>query len=362
MEFWLALAALLGLTMFALLRGLSRGRRLALPEGDDKAFYHAQTAEIERQAKAGQLGTEEAEAAKAEAARRLIAAASKFSGAASADPGARNAAALAVLILLPAFSLGAYLRYGSPGLADAPLASRAAPPLENFDLIEAIARIEAHLAKNPEDGKGHAVVAPVYMKSGRFADAARAYEAALRFDGETPERQAGYGEALMFREQGVVTRAAKAAFARALALDAKLDKPRFYLGLAASQDGNAADALKFWKPLRDETQAPALRQRLDEEIAKLEPAPAGAAIAALPETERNNAIRGMVDGLETRLAQNGGSAEEWLRLVRALGVLGQRERAAAALLRAREALKDNASGIESLAALASELKLPEAKP
>ena len=40
-------------------------------------------------------------------------------------------------------------------------------------------------------------------------------------------------------------------------------------------------------------------------------------------------IRGMVDGLPTRLKQNGDDVEGWLRLVRAYMVMGERDKAAA---------------------------------
>ncbi len=363
MEIWIAAASLIGLVSFALLRTLSRAGPEPAITGGDAAFYHSQIAEIERQAKAGMLGAPEAEAARAEAARRLIAAHSAQRAPAAAAPGRRNGAALAVLVALPALSLPAYLRYGSPALPAQPLAQRQQQSPETLDIANAIARIEAHLAKNPENGQGHAVVAPVYMKTGRFADAARAFEAALRLAGETAARQADLGEAVMFREQGVVTQAAKAAFARALALDARQQKARYYLGLAASQDANAAEALSYWKPLLDEASEPALRERLTAEITRLESLPAGgAAIAALPEADRNAAIRGMVERLEQRLAAEGGQADEWLRLVRALGVLGQRGRAEAALQRAGAALKEDAAALAQLQAAAIELGLPQSLP
>jgi cytochrome c-type biogenesis protein CcmH len=45
--------------------------------------------------------------------------------------------------------------------------------------------------------------------------------------------------------------------------------------------------------------------------------------------ERMDMIRGMVAGLSDRLATEGGSPDEWARLIRAYGVLGETDRAAA---------------------------------
>jgi len=46
-------------------------------------------------------------------------------------------------------------------------------------------------------------------------------------------------------------------------------------------------------------------------------------------------IKGMVNSLETRLATQGGAAEDWARLIRALTVLEQNDRARAILDEAR---------------------------
>ncbi len=59
-------------------------------------------------------------------------------------------------------------------------------------------------------------------------------------------------------------------------------------------------------------------------------------------------IQGMVDRLATRLKQNGDDVEGWLRLVRAYMVLGNVDRARAALRDAREAVANNPSQLQQL--------------
>jgi cytochrome c-type biogenesis protein CcmH len=51
----------------------------------------------------------------------------------------------------------------------------------------------------------------------------------------------------------------------------------------------------------------------------------------------------MVEGLAARLKQQGGSAEDWAKLVRSYAVLGESDKARAALAAARAALPDAAS-------------------
>ena len=144
-------------------------------------------------------------------------------------------------------------------------------------------------------------------------------------------------------------------------------EPRFYLALAAEQQGDKAKALEGYAKLladapADAPFAPMVRERIarlgGEAPSASSPAPSpGAAIAAMPPAERETMIRGMVEGLAARLAANGGSLEEWSRLVRAYTVLREPEKARAALDDARKALGANASAMAALEALANELGL-----
>ncbi len=119
-----------------------------------------------------------------------------------------------------------------------------------------VAQVEAHLAKNPNEGRGWEVVAPIYLRMGRFDDAVKARRQALALNGATAERQAGLGEALTAAANGIVTAEALAAFKAALALDADHVKARFFLGLAAEQDGRVERSGAIWRAL-----ARAMRRR-----------------------------------------------------------------------------------------------------
>jgi cytochrome c-type biogenesis protein CcmH len=59
-------------------------------------------------------------------------------------------------------------------------------------------------------------------------------------------------------------------------------------------------------------------------------------------------IEGMVGQLEARLLAEGGSVQEWLRLINALQVLNQTERGTGALRAAEAALAADPAGLQSV--------------
>jgi len=131
-----------------------------------------------------------------------------------------------------------------------------------------LARVENHLAEKPDDGRGWELLAPLYLRLGRTADAVKARANALRLLGETAGRLADLGEALVADANGVVTANARAAFDRATALDGNQPKARFFLGLAAEQDGRKHEARKIWQALAasapaDAPYLPAVRAALE---------------------------------------------------------------------------------------------------
>lgn len=199
MTLWFILALMTTAAIFAVLWPLSRraeGRR----SGSDVVVYQDQLDELARDRAAGLIPPADAEAARVEVARRLIAA---VDAAASPADIARTSltnrcmAMLMALIALPASSVALYLMLGSPLLPAAPLAARRDVPTEQRSIGQLIAQVEAHLERKPEDGRGWEVLAPVYMRLGRFDDAVKARANALRLNGANAVREADYGEVLV---------------------------------------------------------------------------------------------------------------------------------------------------------------------
>ena len=360
---WFVLAGMTGLAVLCALwplafRRADAGERSAASE---VAFYKAQLGEIERDVERGQLPAEEAAAARAETARRLIAAsaAPAAEGDAGPSPTPRRIAAVLAVATIPLIAFALYAALGRPDVPDTPFAGRAVDVKSAQGLEAAIAKIEAHLAASPDDGRGWEVVAPVYMRLGRFDDAANAFRQALRLKGESATLRADYGEALVGAAGGIVTADAHAAFDEALAEQADLPAARFYLGLAAEQDGDKAKAIAIYQGLLGQAPANApWASVLQARLASLtgeEAAPPPSAAQA--DDGQQAMIHAMVERLAQRLATSGGDAEEWRRLIRAYTVLHETDKAKGALAAAHKALAADAEAGRQLDALAQELGL-----
>lgn len=360
--FWLPVLILIVLALAFALWPLLRSRG-----GQDRlaqaiAFYEQRKSELERQREAGEISAADFDAAIAEQGRHLLALGRSRTadGEDSASVFRRKVAALAMLVLVPAIALGLYLRIGQPGRPDLPLASRPVTP-QTMDVATALQRIEQHLARNPNDGRGYEVVAPVYLRSGRFADAAFAYRKVLSLLGPSAARHADLGEALVAEKDGMISAEARQEFERSIALEPGFAKALFYLALAQEQDGDKPGALRKLEELAAGLGMGVARLRVDAEIQRMrgeDTAPqgeAGQAIAAMPEAERQAAIRGMVEQLDQRLSTESGTLEQWQRLIRARLVLQEPDKAREALARARQALAADAEALRGLEAIAGEL-------
>jgi cytochrome c-type biogenesis protein CcmH len=382
---WVILAALTAIVLFFLLRPLAGvGGQAPARQAFNATVYRDQLDEIEADRTRGLIGEAEAEAARLEVARRLLAADAEASREKSANEGRRTArlALIGVALALPLGVLSLYLVYGSPRLPDQPLAARLTDPASEKNLGALVARVEARLRAYPEEGEGWDAIAPVYMGVRRYGDAADAYEQAIRLLGPTAPRLSGYGQALVMEQGGLVNESARRSLERALELDGSLVEPRILLAIAKEQDGNYAAAIDDWRGLLDREGADdrwraMVRQRIAEAEAHLSgegpapgsppapvagaaPGPSAADVAAaqsMNAADRQAMVEGMVQRLASRLEQQGDDLAGWLRLVRAYTVLDRKDDAEKALARAKTQFAGNAQAIRQLDALAEELGL-----
>jgi cytochrome c-type biogenesis protein CcmH len=367
MLIWITFAAMTGAAVFALLWPLGRGRTLAFTDAADAAsLYRDQIAEIDRDLGRRLIGPQEADAARAEAGRRLLRAAGDEAGPAAETESSlrrRRASSALALSCVPLLALVVYGAYGSPAQPDLPLAARLKASPEQQDFSVALARIESYLAANPTDARGWAVIAPVYLRQGRAEDAARAFGNAVRFGEPDAELLAGQGEAQVLAAGGVVTADARETLSKAVARDPKNARARYFLAIGKEQDGDNAGAAQALRALVADAPGEAgWLAMVRDRLALLEGDASRGAIAALPPQDQQAAIRGMVEGLAARLAQGGGSLDEWMRLIRSQTVLGNREEAKAALATARQRLAGDPTTPPQLDSLAAELGLKAASP
>jgi cytochrome c-type biogenesis protein CcmH len=376
MVFWILIALLTGVATLSVLIPLSRSRRglEAAPARADEAVYREQLSAIDKELERGLIDAEAAEAARTEIARRLLAAHDRGDAAKQGGPrtGRLKLAQGLALLALPVMAFGLYIVLGSPGLPDQPLLSRLNAPAEEQSVDLLVARVERHLAENPEDGQGWAVIAPVYLSLGQPQASAKAYSNAIRILGPKTAWLTDMGEALTIANQGLVTAQARAAFERAVALEPSAVKPRFFLALALGQEGRKDEAIAAWQDLlegADETAAWVGAAR--QEMARLTgEAPAGdtlsgpsqedvAAAGEMSREDRQAMISNMVAGLAERLSTEGGSAEEWNRLIRAYMVLGKKQDAEQALAAAMSAYADKPEDLSMIKDAASKLGLSD---
>lgn len=355
MLFWILSALLTVAVAVALLYPLLKGAAPApVDDAGEAAVYRDQLKELERDKASGLISEEDAGYARAEIGRRLLA----VSGEGKGEPkslreGRLNALSQAFIILcLPAIGLGLYLKTGNPDMPAAPLEARLENPGSNIELL--VAKVERHLADNPNDGSGWDVLAPIYVKMQRLGDAELAYRNAIRLQGASPERMNGLGELLLAGNDGIVTEEARAAFEQALQLDANDPRARFYLALALEQAGKKSEALDGFQALAKASPAdapwlPLVQQHIAANAggapvaglpAGTQPAPAPLggptasdveAAAAMTAGDREAMIRGMVEGLDAKLKQDPNNFEGWMRLLRSYAMLKEPEKAIATL-------------------------------
>ncbi len=391
MILWIIFAGLTTAAMIVVLWPMLRpGKQELEAAAYDTAVFKDQLDEIITEKERGVISKTEAEAARTEVSRRLLAAArTSDNGRASAsDKRGGNIPALALIcifICVPVISAALYLVYGSPALPDRPLAARFKNTSGTKKIEALVAQVEARLRDQPEDGRGWEVLAPIYMRQQRYGDASEAYEKALRLLGETPRRLVDYGNALVLSNDGVVTEPARLALQKAAAGDGSLMRAHFWLAVAQEQDGHFDQAAKAWRDLlkrsgEDSPWREVVRQRLaaieqrggsaasDKSMADSGTASAAgvakgpsqedvAAARGMSSQDRSAMIAQMVAGLAERLSNEGGSIEEWNRLVRSYIVLGRKQEAVKTLADARGAFAEDPKSLASLDELANSLGL-----
>ena len=359
MILWLILAVMTLAAVAAVWWPLAR-RQKSVRSGSDVAVYRDQLDEIDRDEAASLIGSVEAEAARVEVSRRLIAAAeaAKVVSAVAAPAPARSyrwATLAAAIIVLPLGAGLVYLSLGSPNLVPVSMNAEASGKQLPEGIEQTVAEVEKYLEANPKNGRGWELLAPVYLRLGRFDDAVRARRNALEIFGPDPARLGDLGEAIVVASNGVVTPEAKSLFERANAADPEDVMAQYYLGLNAKQEGRRDEAVKRWTALVSSAREgaewlPMVKSalaRVDEkEPTFVAAAPSAAAVA--PPEHNGDAIEAMVARLAERLKKDGSDVPGWIQLVRSYRVLGRTAQANAAVADAHAALASDQEALQRL--------------
>lgn len=376
----LIVLAVLGLLAVPL---LSRGRSEIGRDRHSLAVYRDQLAEVKRDQSRGVLASEEAEAARREIERRIVA----LEPSTQDGPRRRRATwtLVALAVLVPVATVLLYALYGSPWMADHPLEERwsddrvvAEGGLTAGQVKQMIGQLEAKVAANPEDVESWATMAGAYGLIERYEQAAWAMGQAVALDPDDAERQSLLGEFLVLAANGLVPSGAEDAFNAALALDPKQPVARFYLALARAQADDVAGALADWQALLadappDANWAPMVVDQIERAARELGMDPAEAVAAATPngpsqedveaitsltDDEQIAMIRDMVEGLAARMDSEPDNLEGWTRLAQSYAVLGEWQKARDAYAHALSLAPGNRNLADGLANAVSGL-LPE---
>ena len=394
--FWIA-AAGITLAVFAL---LVQALRRSAPVQDTEVslkVYRDQLSEVDRDLARGLISAPEVERLRTEVSRRLLDADRARQMAPAAAKMGSHALAVGLIGGLLLAALGGYQWLGAPGYPDLPLAKRlaladetyktrpkqaeaeaVAPPETLADLdpefLDLMTKLRTAIAARPDDKDGLVLLARNETMLGNYkaARAAQEHLVTLLADKATATDHMVLAQAMIAAAGGYVSPEAEAQLTRVLELEPKNPLARYFSGLMFVQNGRPDRTFALWEPLLSEGPADApwmqpiqsaLADVADRAGIKYRPAetaavasgagPTEADMAAASDmtpAERQEMIKGMVAQLETRLTDQGGPLQDWLKLINAVAVLGEPDRAKAAVQAANAAF---AGQPEPLAAIAS---------
>ena len=356
----------------------------------DVRVYRAQLAEVERDSAAGRLAATEADRLRVEISRRILEADRAGRGptlAPTTTAFSRWGAGLVIAAVLGG-AAWAYVRLGAPGYRDLPLAARldaaeayhsarpsqavaeaAAPKVEarmpDAELAALLSKLRQAVADRPGDVTGLALLVRNEAALGNLA-AARDAQVALMAAKPEPlaKDHAELAELMIGLAGGYVSPEAEAELIAALQQEPANGTALYYSGLMFAQGDRADRAFAVWRdllqssppdapwvgPIRAGIGDVAARAGADYVLPELA-GPTAAEVEAAAEMtagDRRLMIEAMVEGLSARLANEGGPATDWARLITSLGVLGDQPRAAAIYAEAQNRFAGRGPELEAL--------------
>lgn len=400
MLFWIisAALALLIAALFALAL-LTRRAEAEHPAAYDLRIYRDQLKEVERDLARGVINEADAERIRTEVGRRVLAADAQLAIAdvSSQQPRSLTIAIAAVIaLLLTGGGVAIYTQLGTPGLGDLPHKARLQAsqelyssrssheaflarlpvrnaPQQEAGYLELVERLREAVASRPDELQGQQFLAQSEARLGNYAAARAAQSAVIRLKGEAAGASDFVTMAQMYitEADGYVSPEAEAALRRALRADRTDPVARYFLGQMWLQNDRPDRAFGLWSQLLNEgpEEAPwiaPIRQSIDD-IAWLagveytQPAPSEMATdmpgpsvqdienaGEMTPEERQEMVQSMVQRLNDRLATEGGTPEEWARLISAYGSLGDESRARAIWLEAQQRFADTPDALETV--------------
>lgn len=405
MSFWIVALLLAGLVGLSLVLASRRGGGAASEPNRDIAVYRQQLAEIQRDLQRGVISAEDSERLKLEVSRRLLDA-DRAAGNTDISAPTRPSYVLGGIILLAVTggTIWIYTQLGAPNYPDLPLQARLETAHQLMETrpsqaeaedrvgvvsinpnadpahLELLEKLRVALQSRPDDLQGFILLARNEAQLGNFPAAGKAQGRVLEILGNkaTARDFTDYADILVLAADGYVSPEAEVALKRALQLDPKNGTALYYTGLMFAQNGRADIAFDVWRNLLQDSPPDApwvapIRAQItfaaEEAGVAYEPpetpalrGPTAGDVAAaseLSDAERDDMIRGMVEQLSERLGSQGGSPQEWARLIAALGVLGEVDRAQAIWSEAQQVFAASPGAIDEIRAAAERAGVAE---
>jgi len=223
------------------------------PEATNLAVLRDQVAELAADLARGTLTQERYEQAKLELERRVLDEVKPGELAGTASPPAASAWTAAILgVVIPVAAVALYVTVGSPGalLAQAPGASGPRHEVTPEQLEGMVAKLAAHVEKNPDDAQGWTLLARSYYVMSRYPEAVRAYERAAALVPRDADLLADYADALAVTQGRSLQGQPLELVQRALEIDPEHWKALALAGTAAFGRKDYGRAIAYWERLK----------------------------------------------------------------------------------------------------------------
>ena len=368
MTFWIIVSIICILISILFYLSITQDTPNLVPNSDLEV-YKDQLVNVERDLARGIITEDEAERIRAEISRRILELDKRKQR--SLEKETKVTGLIFSIVFLLIFIAGGsflYQKFGAPGYenlsqsqriknANELLSKRATQEqllelrLVEKSLItpegnygELVKKLRQKVSERPNDLEGLKLLTGIEAKIGNTDEAVKAQRQFLQLLGDKASDldHFNYADLLINQVEGVVSPEAEKALQAALEINPENGGAKYYIGLMLAQNDRPDLALRVWKQLLragelDAPWIPLIRNDIERlavlagdtkfELPPIDSTPGPTAedienASQMNDEERQEMIKGMVSRLSERLSTEGGSPNEWARLINAYGVLG----------------------------------------
>ena len=403
MIFWVITFLICALISIFFYRTITQEAPDIVPNSDLEV-YKDQLLNIDKELSRGIIAIDEAERIKAEVSRRILELGKRKQFVLKKETKVSGLIFSTIfLIILIVGGSFIYQEFGAPGYANISQSQRIKNANEllkgratqekllqdrgsqqNFKTPEGnygelVKKLRQKVAERPTDLEGLKLLAGIEAKIGNIDEAVKAQQQFLKVLGDSASVLDffNYADLLINQVDGVVSPESEKALRSALRINPQNGGAMYYIGLMLAQNDRPDLALRLWKQLlksenleapwipliRDDIERLAVLAgdtKFKSPLIELTPGPTAEDVdiaSKMRNEERQGMIRGMVSRLSERLSTDGGSPNEWAKLINALGVLGEIQSAKSAWKEAKNIFKGSPTSLEILNTAAQKIGL-----